>query len=74
MYRLILLDYSMPDMDGLETAMHLNTLFKSMKLPKPYICCVTAYTDPSYKVRALSAGMNDLLQKPVHIDDIKYLI
>lgn len=46
MYKLILLDYSMPGMDGIETAQNLITLFKSMNLPKPYICCVTAYTDP----------------------------
>ena len=74
MYKLILLDYSMPEMDGLEVAARMVELLKSVQLPKPFICCVTSYTDLSYRTRALASGMDDMLAKPVHVDDIRHLV
>ena len=74
MYKLILLDYSMPEMDGLEVAALMVELLNSVKIPKPFICCVTAYTDESYREKALASGMDDMLAKPVHVDDIRHLV
>ena len=53
MYKVILLDYSMPEMDGPQVAIEIRRMFKeSILLDQshvPYICCCTAYEDASFK-------------------------
>lgn len=48
MYRLILLDYSMPEMDGPECSREIKKLFYQSSVflveQKPFICCCTAYS------------------------------
>ena len=70
MYRLILLDYSMPVMDGPMTAKNLRKLFAaSQKLSEtgeyPIIYCCTAYTEATFKQIALDSGMDDFYSKPI---------
>jgi two-component system sensor histidine kinase BarA len=69
MYKLILLDYSMPEMDGPQVAIAIRNLFTNNPLvtekDSPYICCCTAYGEEAFKRKALSAGMDDFLQKPI---------
>lgn len=36
-----------------------------MKRDRPYICCLTAYTQQSYKDAAKLSGMNDFISKPI---------
>jgi len=78
MYKLILLDYSMPEMEGPQVAMAIRNLFKtSIVLSEgetPYICCCTAYDDAEFKRKALTAGMDDLLTKPISYDELKKLL
>ena len=45
MYKLVLLDFSMPDMDGPEVAIKLRKLLNDVGLDAPTICCCTAYTE-----------------------------
>ena len=51
MYKLILLDYSMPDLDGPQVAKAIRAHFEDNGLLdlRPYICCVSAYTEASFK-------------------------
>ena len=53
MYKVILLDYSMPEMDGPQVALEIRKLFtESILLDKsqiPYICCCTAYAEATFK-------------------------
>ena len=69
MYKLILLDYSMPEMDGPQVAIAIRNIFKTRiilsEINTPYICCCTAYCDAAFKRQALSAGMDNFLTKPV---------
>ena len=78
MYKVILLDFSMPFMDGPEVATRIIELIKeSPHLSEedvPFICCCSAYTDPSFKQRALDAGMNHFLNKPVSHDDLVKIV
>ena len=53
MYRIILLDYSMPEMDGPQVAMEIRRILKQSILHleedrMPYLCCCTAYAEASF--------------------------
>ena len=53
MYKLVLLDYSMPDLDGPQVTIEIKNLFKQSILVQenqiPNICCCTAYAEESFK-------------------------
>lgn len=59
---LILLDLSMPEMDGLETAKHLR--HNNYLSP---IIVLTANAYSSDRVNAINAGCNDFLAKPIQV-------
>ena len=65
MYGLILLDYSMPEKDGPQTAISICDFCTEQEIPKPYICCVTAYSEAHFKRNALAAGMDNFIVKPI---------
>ena len=76
MYKLILLDYSMPDMDGPEVARQARKFFKEHSTSEadrldPVICCCTAYTDATFMRQAFLAGMNKFLTKPVSDEELE---
>jgi putative two-component system response regulator len=59
---LILLDVSMPGMDGFQTCRRLREDSATGKIP---VVMLTAYADRETRIRALDAGANDFLGKPV---------
>jgi putative two-component system response regulator len=59
---LILLDVSMPGMDGFQTCRRLREDPATGKIP---VVMLTAYADRETRIRALDAGANDFLGKPV---------
>jgi len=61
----ILLDVNMPGLSGLEVQEHLN----KRHCPIPVIF-LTAYGDISMSVRAMKAGADDFLTKPVQKEDL----
>ena len=48
MYKLILLDFSMPDMNGPTVASIIRDLYNN-NADEPFICCCTAYGDEAFK-------------------------
>lgn len=78
MYKIILLDYSMPELDGPEVAMRIRRLFQSNPLLEedavPFICCCTAYDEASFKRQALAAGMDQFMTKPLKLDELKQIL
>lgn len=66
-YSLVLLDLAMPNMDGFMAA----EAIKSECPNAPYIIIVSALNLHSSKQRCRDAGINDLLQKPVLLNDFK---
>ena len=75
MYRLILMDYSMPVCDGpLATREIRSHLSASQPDQRPYICCLTAYTAQSYIDTAKEAGSDDFASKPINIDRLKQIL
>ena len=75
MYRVVLLDYSMPLMDGPQVARAMRTLCKDLDgHPAPFICCCTAYAEASFKRTALLSGMDEFLTKPVSQQELQAVI
>jgi signal transduction histidine kinase/CheY-like chemotaxis protein len=64
---LILLDLSMPDMDGLETVMRLRQ--NGYLLP---IVVLSANAYPSDRLNVINAGCNDFLVKPLQVSELLY--
>ncbi len=59
---IILLDFFMPGLNGIDTCMALKTLPETRHIP---VVMLTAHGDPEIKLQALNAGANDFLTKPV---------
>ena len=73
-YKLILLDYSMPSLDGPQTAIMIRQVCRDANVDQPYIGCVTAYSEAHYKRSAKEAGMNKLMVKPLQDKQITQLL
>lgn len=67
---LVLMDISMPKMDGLTAARKLREQPQYAELP---IIAITAQSE-GYREPALEAGCNELIAKPINIDDLRPVI
>ena len=80
MYKLILVDYSMPEMDGpalvkrIKELMSNNVVQAGQPGNTPYICCCSAYDDIDFKRQAEEAGMQSFLTKPVTWEEIRSVL
>ena len=66
MYEAIMMDYSMPQCNGVQATIEIREFLAQVGSPQPYICCLTAYSEQEYKDAAKEAGMNNLLTKPIN--------
>jgi len=65
---LILLDYMMPKLNGIETLSRIRSLPEGKTIP---IVIISAITGETLKKRTLAAGGNKTLQKPIDTETIK---
>ncbi|HEY8562771.1 MAG TPA: response regulator [Pyrinomonadaceae bacterium] len=61
---MVLMDLSMPKMDGVTAARRIRNLPETQAMP---LICMTTYGEP-FRQAALEAGFNELLPKPFDID------
>ncbi|MBO4679387.1 MAG: response regulator, partial [Lachnospiraceae bacterium] len=69
----VLLDYMMPDMDGIDTLKEIRKLEDPEKANVPVIV-LTANVVAGAKEMFLSEGFNDYLSKPIEIDKLEKVI
>jgi two-component system cell cycle response regulator len=65
---LLLLDWMMPEMDGLELCRRIRALEKPVY---PYIVLLTARDAKQDLVTAFEAGADDYLTKPFHVEELR---
>ncbi|WP_028972917.1 response regulator [Spirochaeta cellobiosiphila] len=70
-FNLIFMDCQMPEMDGVEATKLMRQQKNNQKTP---IIALTGYGSADDKERFLAAGMNDLLVKPIKMDDFKAML
>ena len=64
-YGLILMDYAMPFMTGVETTKEILKMHKEFGFEPPYIVCLTAFEDNNFRQEALNSGMQAFINKPI---------
>ena len=70
-YDLILMDISMPEMDGIEATRHIRAEGASRQSP---IVGFTANLQPADHARALAAGMREIVYKPARPADVERVL
>jgi len=68
---IILMDVSMPVMNGVEATRAIRTFEEENDLDRTPIICVTAHALKGDKEKYLEAGMDDYLPKPVSVNALK---
>ncbi|MFM7133733.1 MAG: two-component system response regulator [Planctomycetota bacterium] len=61
---LVLLDVTLPDLDGLSVARQIRALHPDVHLP---IVLVTAFADRAQRLAGLEAGVDDFIAKPIDL-------
>jgi CheY-like chemotaxis protein len=68
----IIMDCEMPVLDGYSATRHIRQHEEKYTVERPIrIIGLTAHAIDEYRERALAAGMNDFLTKPVHIETLQ---
>ncbi len=62
-FRMVLMDWKMPEMNGIEAARLIHTDLRFSQIP--HVLMVTAYVQEEVMQQALDAGINDFLIKPI---------
>ena len=66
LYRLVLMDVEMPEMDGLAAAKEIRTMELTGELMQgPKIVACSAHRSSDEYARCIHAGMNDYIEKPI---------
>ncbi len=68
-YEIVLMDWHMPEMNGLEATRAIRTELNPVH--QPWIIAVTASALPEDRQTCIEAGMNDYLTKPLKIEALR---
>jgi CheY-like chemotaxis protein len=71
-YDVVLMDIGMPEMDGLQATKYIRYYLPVRE--QPDLIAVTAYVRCNVRKICLDAGMDDLISKPVRIEELKSVL
>jgi signal transduction histidine kinase/ActR/RegA family two-component response regulator len=71
---LVLMDYRMPGLDGIDATKQIRNFEKSNNLTKSKIIALTAFTENIQQQNCFDAGMDDYLSKPFDPDKLFLVI
>jgi CheY-like chemotaxis protein len=71
---LVLMDLQMPGMDGLEATRRLRQMQAEHRWPGAPIIALTAHAADSDRHACLSAGMNEMLTKPLGLETLRQML
>ena len=74
MFRLVLMDLSMPVMDGFEATVRLRELISNNFIPDVPIVACTAFVDTDKMEKCLEFGMRDRISKPISKNKIQRVL
>ena len=69
-FDLVLMDCEMPNLDGYTATQRLRQWEQTHQRPPVYICGVSAHALPEFRERALAAGMDHFVTKPLQIQTL----
>ncbi|HNK43881.1 MAG TPA: ATP-binding protein [Pseudomonadota bacterium] len=72
--QLVLMDYQMPLMDGVEATRRLRAWEREQNRPRLPVIALTAAAFDEDRQRCTEAGMDDFLSKPIHADQLTKLL
>ena len=72
-YALVLMDVQMPEMDGFEATAQIRQLEATLGRHTPVVA-MTANAMKGDRERALAAGMDDYLSKPIRVGDLEVMV
>ena len=73
-YALILMDLSMPKLDGIETTRRIRALEQEMDRKPVSIIALTGYVSDIDRARCLEAGMQGHMSKPFRLEGLSALL
>ena len=74
-YSLILTDFSMPVMDGIEATAKIRSYLKSKNVrEQPSIIGVTGHVQESFQQKGIKAGMDKIYGKPLYAESMKEIL
>ena len=68
--RLVLMDYDMPVMTGVEASERISELVKHGEISRTTIVAVTAYEGATIEKKCKDAGMAEVVPKPIQLDSL----
>ena len=68
-YEIVLMDWHMPEMNGLEATRAIRTELNPVH--QPWIIALTASALPEDREKCIGAGMNDYLTKPLKLEALR---
>lgn len=73
-FDVVLMDCEMPNMDGYTATQQLREWEAVSDQDELLICGVSAHVLPEYRDRALAAGMNDFIAKPIRGEELQRVL
>jgi CheY-like chemotaxis protein len=71
LYKFVLMDISMPVMDGIDSTKHIRAFEQQKSLAPVTILAITGVASAAMKKQALAAGMDNYLIKPLSLQQLR---